>query len=209
MKNTWQCLIATAVLGVAYTSAQSAIYMGTDAETPDTYQTQAAYPQGLKQASTPTNCELFYDGKGPLPPITCRTNTAQSVSATAKTTTPTATKPATTTSSTTANQKTTTDKSTAIAVKAAPKPAPKPVVPMMIYTVKPGSLKKNVETIVGQSHWGSVVWNLPFDYNWVGTTTLRAPDVQGILAQLLKPYPVEAVFYEQNHVVSVVARRDK
>ena len=79
----------------------------------------------------------------------------------------------------------------------------------MVVKVLPGSLRSNVEKIVEKSHWGKVVWQLPFDYKWVGTMTIRAPNVQAALAQLLQPYPVQAVFYQKNCVVAIVARRDK
>ncbi|MBY0378413.1 MAG: toxin co-regulated pilus biosynthesis Q family protein, partial [Gammaproteobacteria bacterium] len=85
-----------------------------------------------------------------------------------------------------------------------PAPAPKP---MFTTTAMPGSLKANVERIVAQSHWGTVVWNLPIDYNWKGTMTISAPNVQGALSQLLAQYPVQATFYDKNRIVSIEARR--
>ncbi len=70
-----------------------------------------------------------------------------------------------------------------------------------------GSLKNNVESIVRRSHWGRVIWTLPYDFKWVGNINMTGPDAMSILAQLLKPYPVQAVFYDKNHVVAIVARR--
>lgn len=82
-------------------------------------------------------------------------------------------------------------------------------VPLYNYPVKTGSLKANVAGIIKQSHWGKLVWTLPFDYRWIGDITLRAATPQQALSQLLKPYPVQAVFHNQNHVVAIVPRRTK
>jgi hypothetical protein len=88
-----------------------------------------------------------------------------------------------------------------------PVPSPSPPKPLFTTVALPGSLKDNVERIVAQSHWGTVVWNLPIDYNWSGTMAINAPDVQEAIAQLLAHYPVQATFYENNHIVSIEARR--
>jgi hypothetical protein len=84
---------------------------------------------------------------------------------------------------------------------------PYPIYDGLIVRLHSGSLRENVIHIVEKSRWGHVVWTLPFDYKWIGDITLKGPDVQDILAQLLRPYPVQAVFYDKNHVVAIVARR--
>lgn len=78
----------------------------------------------------------------------------------------------------------------------------------LVVTVREGSLKENIERIVKQAGWGTPVWKPPFDYNWVGNVTISANDIQGILTKLLEPYPLQAVFYEANHVVAIVPRRN-
>lgn len=77
------------------------------------------------------------------------------------------------------------------------------------YHVRPGSLKANVQSMVEQSHWGQVVWNIPNDYRWVGDITITATSIQDALAQLLSPYPVQAIFYETNRVVDIEPRREQ
>ncbi len=246
------------------------IYIGTDATPPATYQSNANYPANTVPSSNTAgqrNCRLYYDGKGPIPPLTCsgtQANTAvprapipaavtppppptpvlpvkndyaaqqqplARVDTTSNADKPPLTRP---TSTATAPESSTSN----AAIKPTPRvkpipmppvvntPAPKPVAlpvvntpapksvalpvapkPSFTTTAMPGSLKDNVERIVAQSHWGTVVWNLPIDYNWNGTMTISAPDVQGALSQLLAQYPVQATFYDKNHIVSIEARR--
>ncbi len=270
------------LLIAAYALPLSAgIYMGTDATPPATYQSDSNYPANVVAANNTAgqrNCRLYYDGKGPVPPLTCSPVTTPSVAASAptvKTTTaPTPIVPIkndqaakqqplahvdTTTDNTGSLTSPATTAVVAPAVKPAPtpavqpgptaavkpaptpavqpgptpavKPAPTPAVkpaltpavkseptpvakpvspppkPLFTAVAMPGSLKANVERIVAQSHWGTVVWNLPIDYNWEGTMTITAPDVQGALSQLLAQYPVQAIFYDKNHIVSIEARR--
>lgn len=73
-------------------------------------------------------------------------------------------------------------------------------------TVRPGSLKSNIERISARCGWPQVVWNVPNDYQWVGTVTLRGDDLPSLLAQLLKNYPVQAVLYKGNHIIAVSPR---
>jgi len=75
------------------------------------------------------------------------------------------------------------------------------------YKVHTGSVKANVEQMVAQSKWGRVVWNVPNDYRWIGNVTITATSIQDAVSQYLEPYPVQAVFYKKNHVVSIVPRR--
>ena len=75
------------------------------------------------------------------------------------------------------------------------------------YKVTTGSLKANVEHMVAQSKWGRVVWNIPNDYRWIGNITITATSIQDALSQYLDPYPVEAIFYKKNHIVSIEPRR--
>lgn len=86
--------------------------------------------------------------------------------------------------------------------------APPEVFAPVVVTVREGSLKENIDRIVKQAGWGKTIWKPPFDYNWVGNVTISANDIQGILTKLLEPYPLQAVFYEANHVVAIVPRRN-
>lgn len=72
--------------------------------------------------------------------------------------------------------------------------------------VYPGSLRWNVERIAHRFGWGRVVWNLSDDYRWVGKTRISAHGVTGIFEKLLKSYPVQADFYQGNHVLVITPR---
>lgn len=80
--------------------------------------------------------------------------------------------------------------------------------PIMV-EVHTGSLKANVERIVRECGWETTIWKMPYDYNWIGDVTITANDVQGALTKLLEGYPVQAVFYNANHVVAIVPRRNE
>ncbi len=73
-------------------------------------------------------------------------------------------------------------------------------------TLYPGSLKYNIVRIAQSFGWNTVVWNVPDDYNWVGTTTITATSFAGILRKLLLNYPLQAQFYQGNHVLVIVPR---
>jgi hypothetical protein len=82
--------------------------------------------------------------------------------------------------------------------------APKPIV----VEVMDGSLKANVERIVNKAGWGKPIWDMEYDFNWTGDVTITGRDVQSILSKLLDPYPLQAKFYESNHVVAIYPRRN-
>ena len=77
------------LLIAAYALPLSAgIYMGTDATPPATYQSDSNYPANVVAANNTAgqrNCRLYYDGKGPVPPLTCSPVTTPSVAASAPT----------------------------------------------------------------------------------------------------------------------------
>jgi hypothetical protein len=83
---------------------------------------------------------------------------------------------------------------------------PAPVVPQC-YKVYSGSLKDNVTRMIHESGWGKVVWNVPNDYQWEGDITITANNIKDAVLQLLDSYPVQAVFYNTNHIVNIVPRR--
>ncbi len=75
-----------------------------------------------------------------------------------------------------------------------------------IVKVYTGSLKANVQRIVKKAGWGTLLWQLPYDYKWTGTLTLHGTSMESVLVQLLQNYPLQAVFYQGNHVVAIVPR---
>lgn len=98
-----------------------------------------------------------------------------------------------------------------------PPPLPLPVNPSIhpiIYhhheiltaTLLSGSLKANVERIANEQGWPQVVWNVPYDYRWVGKTQIHANSLTGLLSQLLRNYPLQAVLYHGNHILAIYPR---
>lgn len=77
----------------------------------------------------------------------------------------------------------------------------------MVVTVHTGSLKINIQKIARQGGWHNLVWRPNYDFQWLGNVTITGRNVQDVMAKLLEPYPLQAVFYEANHVVAVVPRR--
>lgn len=69
-----------------------------------------------------------------------------------------------------------------------------------------GSLKNNIERLAKQYGWDQVVWNAPSDYTWVGNTRINATTLPGVLNQLLADFPLQAVFYQGNHVLEIIPR---
>jgi len=80
------------------------------------------------------------------------------------------------------------------------------LVPAFTATIRGTSLKENVARIVKKGPWKNLVWKLPYDYKWVGKAVISAPSIQDVLAKILDPYALQAVFYEANHVVVVQPR---
>ena len=79
--------------------------------------------------------------------------------------------------------------------------------PTAVYAVSmSGSLKENLERIMGRYHW-RVVWKAPFDYNFDGKVT--GASLPSIVAKLLKPFPLQAQMYVSNRTLIVVPRDNK
>lgn len=96
-----------------------------------------------------------------------------------------------------------------------PLPTPQPSVfftslkrhhPLRHCVVHPGSLRANIERIAGQYGWHRVVWTLPQDYRWVGETRITAQGMSGLFTKLLGKYPLQAEFYQGNHVLVIIPR---
>lgn len=76
--------------------------------------------------------------------------------------------------------------------------------PAPVYAVSiSGSLKENLERIMGRYHW-KVIWKAPFDFNFDGRVT--GSSLPNVVAKLLKPFPLQAVMYMSNRTLAVVPR---
>ncbi len=78
--------------------------------------------------------------------------------------------------------------------------------PLSSIQVYPGSLKENIERIAAHYGWHQVVWDAPQDYTWVGHAQIHGENLSSILKQLLDDYPLQAVFYQGNHVLYIHPR---
>lgn len=76
--------------------------------------------------------------------------------------------------------------------------------PAPVYAVSiSGSLKENIERIMGRYHW-KVVWKAPYDYNFDGRVT--GSSLPNVIEKLLQPFPLQAVMYMSNRTVKIVPR---
>lgn len=76
--------------------------------------------------------------------------------------------------------------------------------PVAVYAVSiSGSLKENLERIMGRYHW-KVVWKAPFDYNFDGRVT--GSSLPNVIEKLLQPFPLQAVMYMSNRTLAIVPR---
>ena len=78
------------------------------------------------------------------------------------------------------------------------------VKPLPVYAVSiSGSLKENLERIMGRYHW-RVVWKAPYDYNFDGRVT--GSSLPNVVEKLLQPFPLQAVMYMSNRTLAIVPR---
>lgn len=76
--------------------------------------------------------------------------------------------------------------------------------PVPIYAVSiSGSVKENLERIMGRYHW-KVVWKAPYDYNFDGRVT--GSSLPNVVEKLLQPFPLQAVMYMSNRTMAIVPR---
>src|SRR3990167_124527 len=76
--------------------------------------------------------------------------------------------------------------------------------PAPVYAVSiSGSLKENLERIMGRYHW-KVVWKAPYDYNFDGR--VAGSSLPNVIEKLLKPFPLQAIMYMSNRTMTVVAK---
>jgi hypothetical protein len=78
--------------------------------------------------------------------------------------------------------------------------------PVPIYAVSiSGSVKENLERIMGRYHW-KVVWKAPYDYNFDGRVT--GSSLPNVVEKLLQPFPLQAVMYMSNRTMAIVPRNN-
>lgn len=76
--------------------------------------------------------------------------------------------------------------------------------PAAVYAVSiSGSLKENIERIMGRYHW-KVIWKAPSDYNFDGRVT--GASLPNVVEKLLQPFPLQAVMYMSNRTLAIVPR---
>jgi hypothetical protein len=76
--------------------------------------------------------------------------------------------------------------------------------PAALYAVSiSGSLKENIERIMGRYHW-KVIWKAPYDYNFDGRVT--GSSLPNVVEKLLQPFPLQAVMYMSNRTLAIVPR---
>lgn len=76
--------------------------------------------------------------------------------------------------------------------------------PVQVYAVSiSGSLKENIERIMGRYHW-KVIWKAPYDYNFDGRVT--GSSLPNVVEKLLQPFPLQAVMYMSNRTLMVTPR---
>lgn len=76
--------------------------------------------------------------------------------------------------------------------------------PVPVFAVSiSGSLKENLERIMGRYHW-RVIWKAPYDYNFDGRVS--GSSLPNVVEKLLRPFPLQAVMYMSNRTVAVIPR---
>lgn len=73
-------------------------------------------------------------------------------------------------------------------------------------TLYSGSLKANIIRLAHDRGWNHVVWQPDFDFNWLGTTRIAANNLPTLLNKVLNGYPLQATFYNGNHVLLITTR---
>ncbi len=72
--------------------------------------------------------------------------------------------------------------------------------------VYPGSLKLNVIRLARAYGWKHIIWLSEDDYHWIGKVRVAANNLPDILNKILVDYPLQANFYEGNHVLVITPR---
>lgn len=74
------------------------------------------------------------------------------------------------------------------------------------YRFIPGSLKENIVHLAKQLGWSTVIWQPSYDYQWVGISHFSQKNLKEILNEVLEHFPLQAIFYEGNHVLVITPR---
>ncbi len=77
------------------------------------------------------------------------------------------------------------------------------------FTMKPGSLRKNITALAKQHGWKNVIWKPSHDFSWKGRTTIKASTLLAAMNDVLNDYPLQARFYHGNHILVIVTRNLK
>ncbi len=72
--------------------------------------------------------------------------------------------------------------------------------------IYPGTLKTNLERIMKNSPY-KLLWNSNYDYRVISQASIRGKNFDDALNNFLMNYPVKAVFYEQNDIMTIVPRK--
>lgn len=80
-----------------------------------------------------------------------------------------------------------------------PKPKPKPFFVM----IKGDSLRLAMTDAAHKAGWKQVVWRASMDYRWYGSEKIVGQDLADVFKKLLRHYPLQAVFYQANHVLVI------
>ncbi len=75
-----------------------------------------------------------------------------------------------------------------------------------VHTFYPGSLRENITALANECGWHTVVWEPDYDYQWVGLTRFNQQNIKQILGRVLSDFPLQATFYNGNHVLVISPR---
>ena len=73
-------------------------------------------------------------------------------------------------------------------------------------TLLPGTIKENIERIMANKAW-KVIWVSEYDYPVIGSATFTGTNLEDVLSKILINYPLQATFYEKNHVMTIQSRK--
>ena len=90
--------------------------------------------------------------------------------------------------------------------KLKPQPLPLEWHPVAQFTFASGSLQKNIQHIAQQFGWNEIIWKAKGDYRWIGKVKFVNTSLPDILNKVLQSYPLQAVFYQGNHVLVISPR---
>jgi len=78
--------------------------------------------------------------------------------------------------------------------------------PVVTVNLTAGSLLSNIEQIARENGWTRVIWTNKKDYSWSSDTRVTGTSFEEIMGKIMKGYPLQAVFYQGNHVLVIQPR---